>query len=768
MAPEPGGVPWSRYVDVLRRNALLICAITGVGIAAGAVASRRVGAVYEAQATIWINESSSQQSGPMRAEQLLPSASYVDLLRSFAIIDPVVQRLKLNVFYKTPADSALFRDLSLAASFHPGTYVLRADESGTRYSLATLDDVVVERGTVGDSVGRGIGLRWAPARLGADRKVVFTVVPTHMASMSLRSSMRVNLPENGQFMTLSMSGTDGRRTARTVNAWADQFVTAATELKKHHIVEFRQILSDQVAVAEAELHRSEVQLEQFRVNTITLPSGGAPLAGGVQATRDPVFSNYFEQKQALDNVRSDRQALEAMFADARNGTLNTQRFLLLPSILNDTPQLRAAIEELSARQASLRTERQFLTDANPRVQQLEEAVRVLEQETIPQIAQSALASLRVREQTLNARIESQSTQLRSIPSRTIEEMRLLRQVSAAENLYNSLKARYEQVSMFEAETTPDLTVLDSAVAPARPSSNEAPRLLLLAGLASLGLALGLALLKDAMDPKFRYPEQATRELRLPISGTVPRFKARRNGTFDVAITSKAVESFRSIRLAIRYAFPRGVPMVFSVSSPGVGEGKSLVSSNLALAFASAGHRTLLIDGDVRCGTQHGTFDVPVTPGLVDYLQEKSELEHVLRRTASDNLHVIPRGTRHSRAPELLVSDRMITLVGAMRDRFDVVIIDSPPFVAGVDAYALGAVAGSILIVLRPCVTDRKLAGAKLDVLDGLPVRIIGSVLNGVSENGAYRYYAHDYTYQGASPLTAGGDVATPGGLEISA
>src|SRR5690242_16639870 len=122
VAPEPGGVPWSRYVDVLRRNALLICAITGVGIAAGAVASRRVGAVYEAQATIWINESSSQQSGPMRAEQLLPSASYVDLLRSFAIIDPVVQRLKLNVFYKTPADSALFRDLSLAASFHPGTY----------------------------------------------------------------------------------------------------------------------------------------------------------------------------------------------------------------------------------------------------------------------------------------------------------------------------------------------------------------------------------------------------------------------------------------------------------------------------------------------------------------------------------------------------------------------------------------------------------------------------------------------------------------------
>ena len=85
-----------------------------------------------------------------------------------------------------------------------------------------------------------------------------------------------------------------------------------------------------------------------------------------------------------------------------------------------------------------------------------------------------------------------------------------------------------------------------------------------------------------------------------------------------------------------------------------------------------------------------------------------------------------------------------------------------------DAYALGAAAGSMLIVLRPAVTDRKLAAAKLEVLDRLPIRILGAVLNGVPDGGAYRYYGSDYYYAGARPTEPLGDLATPGGLVLRA
>ena len=287
-------------------------------------------------------------------------------------------------------------------------------------------------------------------------------------------------------------------------------------------------------------------------------------------------------------------------------------------------------------------------------------------------------------------------------------------------------------------------------------------------LASIALACAIALIRDRFDRLFRYPKEATHELGLIIAGTVPRFKPNRRGDFQLLTLSQAVESFRTLHLAVRYDFPGGGPISLSVASPGPGDGKSLVSSNLAIAFASAGYRTLLIDGDVRCGTQHSTFSVSPTPGLVDYLRSATGVEGAIRTTSFSNLFLLPAGTRKNRAPELLVSDRMTALLLAARQEFEVIIIDSPPFIAGVDAYALGAAAGSMLVVLRPGVSDRKLAAAKLDIVDRLPIRVLGAVLNGVPGGGAYRYYGTNYYYGDTRAKEHVGNLATPKGLLLNA
>jgi capsular exopolysaccharide synthesis family protein len=585
--------------------------------------------------------------------------------------------------------------------------------------------------------------------------------------VALLSKLRSTLPDDGQFLTISLSGSDPNRTANTLNAWVEQFVVSSGDLKKRHLLEFKKILGDQLGVAERQLRASEIQLEQFRVNTITLPSAAVPGLGGLPAARDPSVASFFQRKETLADVQSERIALEQLIANARSAPLNAQSFLMLPSILSNAPQLRAAIEELSSRQAALRTEQQFLTDANPRIKQLSETIRTLQYETIPQIAQNVLQALRMRERALSNRVDTQSLELRAIPSRTIEEMRLARQVAASENLYSVLKARYEEVSLAEAQTTPDLSVLDFALPPTLPNSNDAPRLLLLAILASTGLAAAIALLHDRMDRRFRYPEQATHELGLAIAGTVPRLRPNRGGEFQVELMSQVVEAFRTLRLAVRYDFPENAPVVLAVSSPSTDDGKSLVASNLALAFASSGSRTLLIDGDVRCGALHNTFDIEVTPGLVEYLCNAAGVDSVVKSTSSGNLFLLPRGTRAKRAPELLVSDQMSALIQMARKEFDVVIIDSPPFIAGVDAYALGAAAGSILVVLRQGVSDRKLAAAKLTVVDRLPIRILGAVINCVPAGGMYRYYGTDYAH-GRALKDPAGSLATPKGLVVGA
>jgi polysaccharide biosynthesis transport protein len=766
---EPEGIQWARYVDVIKRHMVLIVAITGVGSAAGLVAAKRVKPAYEAQTTIWVNSTTGQQSGPIRAQQLLPTGSWVDLLRSYAIVDEVVRRLNLNLGYKQRADSVLFRNFAAGASVHPGAYILKIDSRGRHFVLSRADGVALEQGSLGDTIGLKEGFSWIPQPelLRARRSVEFSVATPRRAAMGLVGAVRATLPDNGQFLRIALSGSDPQKTARILNAWAEQFVASSIELKKRHLLQFKQTLADQLGVAEGQLRAAESELEAFRVSTITLPSTPTAVATAAPTTPAPVTSGYFQQKATLDEIRSDRMALERIIADAKGGPINPQAFLMLPSILNNTPQLRTAIEELSSRQAALRTEQQYLTDANPRIKQLAEAVRVLEQETIPRITLSVVASLRAREPELNTRIDEESRELREIPSRTTEEMRLVRRLTASENLYNTLKARYEEVSLSDAETAPDLSVLDLAIAPLFPTSNDAPRLLLLAVLASIGLSVCIAVLHDRLDRRFRYPEQATHELGLTIAGTVPKFKANRNGDFGIETMSLAVESFRSLRLALSYDFPTDAPIVLGVSSPAAGDGKSLVSSNLALAFASAGSRTLLIDGDVRRGNLHATFDVPATPGLVEHLHGFASMEAIVNSTSSDNLFVIARGTRRHRSPELLVSEVMSRLILAMREKFDVIIIDSPPLVAGMDAYALGAAAGSMLIVLRPAVTDRKLAARKLEVLDRLPIRVLGAVVNAIPDGRSYEYYGSDYTY-GGSPSELGGDLATPGGLVLQA
>jgi polysaccharide biosynthesis transport protein len=759
---EPEGVPWARYIEAFKRHIILILAIVGIGTALGLYAARRVKPVYDVQATVWIAAGVSQQTGPIRPQQLLPATSWVELLRSYAIIEPVVRTRHLNLFYKQPSDSLFFRDFVSLPTLRSGSYTLTVD-SKQRYVLSTGKGLALEQGAVGDSIGRKVGFGWAPdaSLLKSARVLTFWVTTPRNAAVALLSTVRTTLPDDGQFLTITLSGSDPNRTAMTLNAWVDQFVASSGDLKKRHLLEFKNILNDQLAVAESQLRTAEGQLESFRVSTITLPSAGPG------ATADPTVGSFFRQKETLADIQSERAILERMITNAHGGPLETQGFLLLPNILNNTPQLRAAIEELSSRQAAIRTEQQFLTDANPRIKQLNETVRVLQYETIPRIAQSVLQTLRAREQDIDARVLSQSNELRTIPARTIEEMRLSRQVAASENLYNVLKARYEEVSLAEAQATPDLSVLDYAVPPLFPNSNNAPRLVFLAILASIGVAGALALLHDRMDRRFRYPEQATHELGLTIVGTVPRLRPNRSGEFQVDLMSQVVESFRTLRLAIRYDYPANTAVVLSVSSPSTDDGKSLVSSNLALAFAGAGHKTLLIDGDVRCGALHGTFNVAVTPGLVEYLCDTAAVDEVVKPTASERLWVLPRGTRLNSAPELLVSDEMANLIELARKKFDVVIIDSPPFIAGVDAYALGAAAGNILVVLRQGVSDRKLAAAKLAVLDRLPVRILGAVLNGVPAGGMYKYYGTDYS-KGAKFGKPAGNLATPRGLVISA
>jgi capsular exopolysaccharide synthesis family protein len=190
---------------------------------------------------------------------------------------------------------------------------------------------------------------------------------------------------------------------------------------------------------------------------------------------------------------------------------------------------------------------------------------------------------------------------------------------------------------------------------------------------------------------------------------------------------------------VNFAYGNAGPLTLTVTSPSPGEGKSLISTNLAVAFAEVGKRTLLVDADTRRGDAHELLGVSRSPGLTDYLRERANGD-IIQGTEYDHLDFIGSGTRGTSTPELLASSRMHSFLGTLKRTYDVIIVDSPPLGAGGDPVLLAGLTGNMVLVIRAGSTEKNLALAKLDMLTRLPIRVLGAVLNHVEAKGMYRYY----------------------------
>ncbi len=747
---EGGGQDWRRYLSALIRYKWLILLVLGVGAAGGVLASRFVPVQYTAQATIWVEAGSSRgdNSGPIRTAGLLQSYSWVELLRSYVVLDHVVREMRLYLSPSSPAAASALRNFTVKERFQPGSYEFVVGRDGNSFELLARGGEVLQRGVLGDSVGADLGFQWVPAPglVPAGERIAFTVANPRDAARRLSESLSTNMnPQQGNFLRIALFGTDPQKITATVNGVAHRLVEVAADLKRARLDELTKILDEQLRVARENLEEAEIALEAFRVQTITLPSDrGLAVAPGVAATQDPAFSQYFEMKFQQEQIKRDHDAIQRALAAARDSSLAVEALEVIPAV-QQSSQLRGALAELTTKRAELRALRHRYTDEHPDVKQLIAQVDSLEMTVIPRFAGVLLSELRARRSELDRLIDSSSEELRQIPPRMIEEARLQRHVATAEALYTNLHQRYNEARLAAESSIPDLSILDEAVVPQWPSSNKRPQIILMAIAGSLGLAILGAILLDRIDPRLRYPEQVTHGLGLPIIGAVPHVHQRKPlpGSDEAA---SVVEAFRSIRLSLMHAYGTAGPLMVTLSSPGSGDGKSFISSNLALAFAELGRRTLLIDGDIRRGALHRLFGLSRKPGLTDYLRGGMEWEALIQRTEHKALDFVGCGTRLQTGPELLSSAPMGLLLKELRSRYDVILVDSPPLGAGIDPFVLGTLTGNLLMVVRTGSTDREMAGAKLDLLQRLPIRILGAVLNGVSATGLYRYYYRHYAY----------------------
>jgi len=767
-----GETDWQHYFGAVRRRKWTVIAITLLGTAVGLFASRLVHPPYSATALLWFETkdraaAARDPRSASEADELLNPSGWIDLVESNAVLEEVVRQRRLYLRPQDLGDSSLLATLQLDGTPVPGTYRYSVGREGRTFTLQN-GGRVVQTDSLYRPVGQGggLGFNWSPrpGLVAPGHSIDFVLSTPADAARQFKKTLSVTTDvdpalmrtgTDANFLRIQLTGSRPAELAATVNAIADRVVVVAADLKRIKLVELGRILDEQRQHALGSLRAAEAAQRDFRMRSAgVLRQGAPPVSATLRGGGDPVFERSFDTKLALDSVQRDRQALERALAQKGDSGPPVEALQAIGAV-QKSAELSLALQELTTKQATLRALRYRYTEASEPVQRVRGEVQTLLRNTIPTLARGLDSDLAAREEQLGRRADAAFGYLHDLPPLALEEARLQRDVTIAEQLFTTVQQSYNQTQLAAVSTLPDVRILDRATAPDRPDRNWTPLFACASFVVSLGLAVFGVIMLDGLDHKVRYPEHVTHQMRLSILGAVPRFDWRHLGNGKTAeAAAPVVEALRGLRLRLSHAGGSG-PLLVTVTSPGVGEGKSFLSCNLALAFADAGYRTLLIDGDVRRGGQHRMLGLHREPGLVDFLAGDLPFETVVQATRHPGLRFIGCGARRPSAPELLSSDVMTDLIDRVRAECGVVLVDSPPLAVGVDPYVLATRTGNVLIVLRAGVSDLDLAAAKLDVLDTLPVRVLGAVLNDVRPYGAYRYYTYDAAAYAEGNVAAG-------------
>ncbi len=206
------------------------------------------------------------------------------------------------------------------------------------------------------------------------------------------------------------------------------------------------------------------------------------------------------------------------------------------------------------------------------------------------------------------------------------------------------------------------------------------------------------------------------------------------------------EAYRTLRTNIQFSAIDEELRVIMATSAGPGEGKSTTLTNLAVVYAQADMRVVLIDADLRKPTMHHTFSLSNRMGLTSVLSGQAEMDEVVRESYIPNLNLITSGPIPPNPSEMLASKRMTKLLDDLKERFDVILIDAPPILAVTDSQIVATKSDGVILVIDSGKVKRDMAIKAKANLEHVKARILGVVLNNMDRKNAESYY---YYYYGA-------------------
>ncbi|MBR3116062.1 polysaccharide biosynthesis tyrosine autokinase [Candidatus Saccharibacteria bacterium] len=291
----------------------------------------------------------------------------------------------------------------------------------------------------------------------------------------------------------------------------------------------------------------------------------------------------------------------------------------------------------------------------------------------------------------------------------------------------------------------NVSQLSVAVTPTAPCNNTLSRDIVLAiAIAVLGVT-GFAFLRFYLDDTVKHTDDIEKMLGLPVAGSITKNDTRvKNGNeLPVARAPKSIvsENIKSLRTNLQFtAVDRNLKTIL-VTSANASEGKSFVSANLAVSFAQAGKKVLIIDCDLRKGRLHKLFKTFNNAGLSNLLADNiKNIGSYIRKTTVDNLDLITCGTYPPNPSELLASQRNKKVLAGLRNHYDIIILDGAPVGGLADSVILSSLVDEVLIVTKDGATSKSDLSATRDALKRVDANVAGIVFNNVNHRSSKYYY----------------------------
>ncbi len=488
---------------------------------------------------------------------------------------------------------------------------------------------------------------------------------------------------------------------------------------------------------------------------------------------DDIFSSSSNSGQAvarrIEAVRTDTES--ARLERTELYPLQTREKLLLSEYGENHPSLASIRQRIQLIQEHIARTVQSEKLAQAEVERLQKEADEAAKNEVKVDGVSVEQRLAIREQAMKeqyASIELQMQGLNELAQENLKRSKDHQTVTSENRLLNNELASVKILLDAYTDKLKSIELLPSAGQRTLkelnlPSSGNfyGPKLTpYLLGGSAIGFLLlsGLAVLMDLADRSYRNPDEIAKDLNMPVLGHVPVMDLskikKKIESCDSSLTTihhsrgQVSEAYRAVRTGLFFSNRGDELKVIQITSPVPGDGKSTLSSNLAVTMAQSGRRVLLIDADFRRPRIAKIFGIDADVGMAAVVAEKAELDDAIYASPVPNLSIMPGGKRPSNPAELLSSRRFKHLVDLLRDKFDVIIIDTPPLLAVSDPGAVAAIVDGVVLTMRLRRNVKPLATRATKILESVDARLLGVVVNGVSSEAGYGYsYGYnDYRY----------------------